>query len=61
MRLLNVNDKEEIEKYKSVFNEFIKNGGKVSPMNTESCRAYMQSKINKEVCMEDVLWIFYHR
>lgn len=58
--LLNVNDKKEIETYKNLFNEFVKNGGKVSPMNTESCRRYIENKLNKEVCPEDILWLIYH-
>ncbi len=43
-----------------LFKEFKNNGGVVSPMNTESCRRYLQEKANCKVEPEDVLWCFYH-
>lgn len=49
-----------MEMLKLYFSEYVKNGGIVSPMNTESCRRYIQEKINREVTPEDVLWLFYH-
>lgn len=33
---------------------------KVSPMNTEPCRKYLEDIINQPVSSEDVLWCFYH-
>lgn len=33
---------------------------KVSPMNTESCRRYLEDAINQKVSNEDVLWCFYN-
>lgn len=36
------------------------NGGVVSPMNTESCRRYLQQRLGDEVEPEDVLWLFHH-
>ncbi len=48
------------EDWKSVYIEYIKNGGIISPMNTESCRKYLQEKLNTKVESEDVLWLFYH-
>ena len=33
---------------------------KVSPMNTESCRRYLEDVTNQEVSSEDVLWCFYN-
>lgn len=43
-----------------IFKEYKENGGIISPMNTESCRKYLQEKIGKTVESEDVLWLFYH-
>ena len=33
---------------------------KVSPMNTEPCRKYLEDIINQPVTSEDVLWCFYN-
>lgn len=33
---------------------------KVSPMNTEPCRKYLEDVTNQEVSSEDVLWCFYN-
>lgn len=33
---------------------------KVSPMNTEPCRKYLENILNKPVTSEDVLWCFYN-
>ena len=33
---------------------------KVSPMNTEPCRRYLEDIINQPVSSEDVLWCFYN-
>lgn len=43
-----------------IFKEYKENGGIVSPMNTESCRKYLQEKIKLKVEPEDVLWLIYH-
>lgn len=43
-----------------IYKEYKDNGGVVSPMNTESCRKYLQEKSGERVQSEDVLWIFYH-
>lgn len=48
------------EDWKLLYIEYIKNGGVISPMNTESCRKYLQEKLNIKVEPEDVLWLFYH-
>ena len=40
--------------------EYINFGGIVSPMNTESCRKYIQKKTGEIVTHEDVLWLFYN-
>ena len=48
------------EKLKPIYKEYKNNGGIISPMNTESCRKYLQEKIGAEVEPEDVLWPFYH-
>lgn len=48
------------EKLKPFYKEYINNGGIITPMNTESCRRYLQRKIGTEVEPEDVLWLFYH-
>ena len=33
---------------------------KVSPMNTEPCRRWLEDTINQPVTSEDVLWCFYN-
>ena len=33
---------------------------KVSPMNTEPCRKYLEDIINQPVTSDDVLWCFYN-
>lgn len=33
---------------------------KVSPMNTEPCRRYLEDALNQKVSNEDVLWCFYN-
>ena len=33
---------------------------KVSPLNTEPCRRYLEDIINRPVSSEDVLWCFYN-
>lgn len=43
-----------------LFKKFKDNGGVVSPMNTESCRRYLEERSNRSVEPEDVLWVFYH-
>lgn len=43
-----------------LYKDYVKNGGVISPMNTESCRRYLQEKSNSKVEPEDVLWLFYH-
>ncbi len=48
------------EYWKPVYLEYVKSGGVISPMNTESCRRYIQEKLNTKVEPEDVLWLFYH-
>lgn len=45
----------------SLYKEYVKNGGVITPMNTESCRRYLQEKCGEQVEPEDVLWIFYRR
>lgn len=44
----------------SLYRDYINDGGTISPMNTESCRKYLQEKLGKEVFPEDVLWLIYH-
>lgn len=46
---------------KSLYNEYVENGGVISPMNTETCRRYLQNMINVDVQPEDVLRLFYDR
>lgn len=48
------------EKLKPIYKEYKNNGGIISPMNTESCRRYLQEKSGRIVEPEDVLWLFYH-
>ena len=48
------------EKLKPIYKEYKNNGGIISPMNTESCRRYLQKKCGRIVEPEDVLWLFYH-
>lgn len=48
------------EKMLPFYAEYVINGGVVSPMNTESCRRYLQQRLGDEVEPEDVLWLFYH-
>lgn len=42
------------------YKEYIQAGRKVTSMNTESCRSYLQEKSGRMVEPEDVLWLFYH-
>ena len=56
----------EVKKYvgqgklKPIYEEYKNNGGVISPMNTESCRRYLQEKSGRIVEPVDVLWLFYH-
>lgn len=43
-----------------LFKEYKNNGGIVSPINTESCRRYLQEMIGYKIEPEDVLWLIYH-
>lgn len=43
------------ENFKSIYNEYVDNGGIVSPMNTEPCRKYLEDKLNVKINPEDVL------
>ena len=41
--------------------EFKKNKEhRISPMNTESCRKYLQEKLGRAVESEEILFLFYH-
>lgn len=41
--------------------EFKKNKGhRISPMNTEPYRKYIQEKLGRTVQSEDILFLFYH-
>lgn len=41
--------------------EFKKNKEhRISPMNTESCRKYLQEKLGRAVEPEEILFLFYH-
>lgn len=42
-----------------LYKEYVFNGGVVSPMNTESCRKYLEEKTGEIIQPEDVLWCFY--
>ena len=44
----------------SLYIEYTDNGGEITPMNTESCRRYLQEKTGEKIEPEDVLWLFYH-
>lgn len=57
MKTFDENNKEEVEKYMEAFKSF---KGKVSPMNTESCRKHMEKILNKDIDPTDVLWCIYH-
>lgn len=48
------------EDMKPFFVEYKKDGGVVSPMNTESCRKYIANRINEDISQEDVLWLYYN-
>lgn len=48
------------EDMKQLFAEYIKSGHKVSPMNTEGCRKYLQGQTGVDVSNEDVLWLYYN-
>lgn len=50
-------NKENITQF---YKEYINNGGKVSPFNTEPCRKYLEEKTRERISHEDVLWLFYH-
>lgn len=43
-----------------IYMDYVNNGGIISPMNTESCRRYLEKKLGETVEHEDVLWMFYH-
>ena len=43
------------EKLKPIYREYKNNGGIISPMNTETCRRYLQEKSGVTVETEDVL------
>lgn len=53
--MINSNREELMPFYK----EYVENGGVITPMNTESCRKYLQDKVGNRVEPEDVLWLFY--
>lgn len=42
------------------YKEYKASGGKITPMNTETCRKYLEEKLGKYVRHEDVLWLFYN-
>ena len=48
------------EYWKVAYLDNVRNGGVISPMNTEPCRIYLQNSLNEKVEPEDVLWLFYH-
>lgn len=48
------------ENWKSDYLKYIEDGGIVSPMNTETCRKYLQDRLKTKIEPEDVLWLFYH-
>lgn len=48
------------EKLIPLYIDYVNNGGVISPMNTESCRKYLQEKLKEAISHEDVLWLFYH-
>ena len=48
------------ENWKIVYTEYVESGGIVSPMNTESCRKYLENKLKTKVNSVDVLWLYYH-
>lgn len=48
------------EKLIPFYKEYKNNGGIITPMNTESCRKYLEDKSGNKVEPEDVLWLFYH-
>ncbi len=52
-----MNDRENLI---PLYNEYKNNGGVITPMNTESCRRYLQNKSGNKVEAEDVLWLFYN-
>ena len=43
-----------------MYMNYINEGGVISPMNTESCRSYLQENLGEYISHEDVLWLFYH-
>lgn len=51
---------EDREKLIPAFKEYKNNNGIVSPMNTETCRRYLQEKVGHKIEPEDVLWLIYH-
>lgn len=51
---------EDRKKLIPVFKEYKSNNGIVSPMNTETCRRYLQEKFGRKIEPEDVLWLIYH-
>lgn len=53
-------DNETRESMMPLYRDYVNNGGKISPMNTEPCRKYLQEASEKTVTSEDVLWLFYH-
>lgn len=48
------------EKLIPLFKDYKSDGGIVSPMNTETCRRYLQEQVGCEIEPEDVLWLIYH-
>lgn len=48
------------EKLIPLYKEYKNNGGTITPMNTESCRRYLQNMIGDKVEPEDVIWLFYN-
>lgn len=55
-----VNMQKDKEKLISLYREYVNCGGVISPMNTETCRKYLQEKMGRNVSPEEVLWLFYH-
>lgn len=48
------------EKLIPLFKDYKSGGGIVSPMNTETCRRYLQEQVGCEIEPEDILWLIYH-
>lgn len=57
MKTLDENNELEVKKYIEAFKSF---EGKVTPMNTEPCMKHMETILNKNIDVTDVLWCIYH-